>query len=242
MHPNAGTATTSDAAALEHHVRELLLSEVVARGQACLAAADHDNVGFFRALRCQITLVVLSLGADVLNCYRRLQVSFVEGEHLLPAIHRLFLSVAWPFNREEPMTGPVVTMELIRLAERLSTSSVRLTWSGLGDWSSLPKMPRSGALMFSVRSIGATGRAGVSCAGSSTITPPPRAIDCCVDPSESACSKVSLAPSRAEANHANPAVRVGLRSQIVHASLDIAHDLVIRRATGSPRSSGHIVR
>src|SRR6516164_5307268 len=39
-----------------------------------------------------------------------------EGEHLAPAIHRLFRPIEWPVPIEDAVAGTIVAVELVRLA------------------------------------------------------------------------------------------------------------------------------
>src|SRR5581483_7220030 len=50
---------------------------------------------------------------------RAAQIPMIEVEDLLPAIHGLLLPIARPFDREEAVPGPVVTVKLIAFPELL---------------------------------------------------------------------------------------------------------------------------
>ena len=45
-----------------------------------------------------------------------IEILFEKGKHFLPAIHRLFLSIAWAMIVEKAMTGIIIAVELIRFA------------------------------------------------------------------------------------------------------------------------------
>ena len=118
---------------------------------------------------------------------------------------------------------------------------MRLTWSRLGFSSSLPNRPSSGQRIFSVRSMGATGRLALSCLGSSTMTLPPQQSTAASMPIERAGGEIGVAPARAEADHADLAVGIGLGAQELHAAGDVAHDLRVGDTAGGAHARAHVV-
>src|SRR5205823_12749838 len=77
--------------------------------------------------------------------FRLLQRAFAEGEDLLPAVHRLFLTVRRPVVVEEAVTSPIVAMELVLLAVLLELRLVRVDLLGRGRLVLVPEQPEQRA-------------------------------------------------------------------------------------------------
>ena len=122
-----------------------------------------------------------------------------------------------------------------------STSSVRLTCTGSGFLSSLPKMPSSGAVSFSVRSIGATGFLASRSFLSLTMTLPPQQSTTASRPEMVQAARYDCRPPEQKPITPTLPFEFGCARRIRHRALDVAHHLIVGHAAGGAHAGADVI-
>ena len=139
------------------------------------------------------------------------------------------------------MTGAVVTVELVILAEFLKhgLDAVHLVAVGVFIVIAEQTEQRGAHLVREIDRRHRALRIELLEVIDDDVAAP--AIDCGVDAVERAGDEIGMASARTEADHADLAIGVGLRAQEFHTAGDIAHHLLVGHAAGRAHPRADVI-
>src|SRR5215468_4613316 len=164
-----------------------------------------------------------------------------EGEHLVPTVGRLLRAIGRTRGVEKGVAGAVVAVELVSLAELLEHGLGAIDLVAVGIFVVVAEQAEQRAAQL-CREIDGRDRAlGVELLGVVDDDVAAPAVDRRVDAVERAGGEIGVAPARAEADHSDLAVGIGLGAQKLHGARDVAENLLVGDAAGRAHAGADVV-
>jgi hypothetical protein len=172
---------------------------------------------------------------------RRGQMTVEECKHLVPPVERLLRAIGRPRGVEKCVAGAVVAVELVVLAELFEHGFGAVHLVAVGIFIIVAEQAEQRAAQLRREIDGRDRPLGVELLGVVDDDVAAPAIHGRVDAVERAGGEIGVAPARAEADHSDLAVGIGLGAQKLHAARDVAHHLLVGDAAGRAHAGADIV-